>query len=306
MTSRRPEEARPDGAEVPPIVVPLTVDRSLHPAEPLGLGLVRLQIADLETARAGITPPAGDEGIHEARKALKRFRARVRLVRAGLTPDERQRLLRPAREVARSVASARDATVRASTIRELAARYGIASEVLVRWGRALDTAGRGENDIDATASLETLRNDVRILEHLDDDWAVITPGLARLYRRGRRARRGLGDADSFHEWRKRVKDLRTAFETLRSLWPPLMAAQEGAFHDLGHVLGRAHDRAHLLEVLPAVEGLPDPDRRLLRAVADDDRRRLETLAADQGTIVFAEPTGVMLSRLGAYWAAARG
>ncbi len=305
MNSRRSEETPTDPSAVPPIIVPLSVDRSLQPAEPLGLGLVRLQVADLETAHAGVVPRADDHDIHEARKALKRFRARVRLARAGLAPDQRQRLLRPAKEVARGLAAARDAVARTSTIRELAARYGVAPEVAARWERAFGITGHTASGIDAAAALETLRSEVRHLEGLDDRWEVIAPGLGRLYRHGRRARAGLGDAVSFHEWRKRVKDLRTAFETLRPLWPPLMTAQEGAFHDLGHILGRAHDRAHLLEVLPTVEGLPDIDRRLLRAVAHDDRRRIETVATHRGRIIFAEPTKVMIARLGAYWQTVR-
>jgi len=292
----------------PLIVVPLDAsDRSLLSNEPLGLGLVRLEMADLTIALRGLRPDASPTTIHEARKATKRFRARLRMVGPSLDAQRRRRLLHPARDAAHLLAPLREATVLAGTVYALGDRYGLDAAVVTRAAEALATVSSplpGPEREVAARGLEDIRDDLRTLEDIADDWETVRPGTERLYRRARKRRESLRDAGDYHDWRKRVKDLRTVFETLRRLWPPLMRAEEEELHRLGQVLGDAHDRAVLADVAGTL-ALPKADRRLLVATASDDRRRLEARARTRGRVLFAESPDVLSARLAAWWAASR-
>jgi CHAD domain-containing protein len=258
---------------------------ALLPGEPLRDGLRRIALGQLDLAielLGGANGSAPDEkAVHETRKALKRLRALMRLLERELGEEAYAREDEALRATGRRLAGARDAEVMVSTLeallerhpRKLGRRRGLVklrarlvAEREAATARTLgDTAMRGE----VLAELQAIRSRVAAWRLAGaGGMRLLEPGLARMYRQGRRRHRraaaGRGDPGrALHEWRKRVKDLRYAAEMLDRQDPAargkrrrdrargrdakLIAELARSADRLGEALGEEHDLAVLAE-----------------------------------------------------------
>jgi len=120
-----------------------------------------------------------------------------------------------------------------------------------------------------------------------DGFEALSPGLHRIYRRGRtamKAARRDPSAEHLHEWRKRVKDLWHATEIVGAARPKELERLADRAHTLSSRLGDHHD-LHLLRSY--VEAHPqcfddEVHHRALLAVIDRRSRRLCEKALAQG------------------------
>jgi CHAD domain-containing protein len=130
-------------------------------------------------------------------------------------------------------------------------------------------------------------------------------GLERIHDRGRRAMSEAldrGDDDSWHEWRKRVKDLWYCARILRPLAP---ASIEGVVSDadaLSDVLGDHHDLAVLEAAIDEHRPALDAEQaRLLHEAVAWRRTRLRLAAIPLGRRLYAEKPRAFARRFSAYW-----
>jgi CHAD domain-containing protein len=237
--------------------------------------------------------------IHETRKALKRLRALVRLLREELGEQQFRREHGILRDAARRLAGTRDAEVMVGTLDALIERY---PRELGRRRPVIELRKRlvAERSLAARRAAEDRVSTAQVLGELRDmreraeHWhlperagvAILERDLRRVYRQGRRrmrrVRRGEGGARAMHEWRKRVKDLRYAAEIL-GLRPLARRADK-----LGEILGEEHDLVVLAGLLPRPGRAPFKGKRgrrarkaLLRQIARR-RRRLRKRALREG------------------------
>jgi CHAD domain-containing protein len=256
----------------------------LHAHEPLGEGLRRIALAQLDIAIESIgatSAHSAEERVHEARKALKRMRALLRLLENELGADAYDRDSAVVRDAGRRLAPARDAAVLLSTLDRLVERHpkqlgrrGGVQRLRAQLRReregaaalALARAGRGGDALD---DLLALRARMAARQPLSvSSPASLEPAVARVYGKGRKrmrqAARGgrRSNGRKLHEWRKRVKDLRYVAEMLERADPGKhkrggnkRARAKAAFvgrvarraDDLGELLGEEHDLAVLAE-----------------------------------------------------------
>src|ERR1700722_9611072 len=173
------------------------------PADRSATGVVRraaLQhTANAERALAASQPT--DIQVHRARKEIKRARAALRLLRAALPEPTYRREDAALRTVARTLNAARDARVLVRTLDALARRsLSLAKDPAVtglarRLRRAQAKAQRQLGDrrlvlAGARAGLQQLQLRGRRWRVGRHGWSRLGPGLQRIYRAGRRARRG--------------------------------------------------------------------------------------------------------------------
>jgi CHAD domain-containing protein len=235
--------------------------------------------------------------IHDTRKALKRLRALVGLLREELGEQQYKREHKILRDAARRLASVRDAEVMVETLdalieggpRKLGRRRPIVE--LRKRLAAERTAAARRTAADRTTRAQVL-DDLRGMRERARWWelpeqpgiAIVEHDLRRVYRQGHRRmrriertkgdKRGKGGARprsgkrskggrdqtrATHQWRKRVKDLRYAAEIL-DLRPLARRADK-----LGELLGEEHDLALLAEMLPPPGRAPFKDKRGKRA-----------------------------------------
>ncbi len=137
--------------------------------------------------------------------------------------------------------------------------------------------------------------------------AAFTPGLRRVYRRGRRRMAVAYAVDSnphlFHDWRKRVKYLWYHVEILQFIRPEMMAALAEDLHKLSDYLGDSHDLEVLRELLATnpEEFGPAADFPVLLDLLVQRQRVLADQARPLGSRLYAEPAKQFARRLGKYW-----
>ena len=284
----------------------------------------------LESAARGFFDSDTDFGtaVHEARKAIKRVRALIRLIESELEGKVFTFENRSLRDTARLISEVRSARAVAEAARSMRDLYGdllavgTFEELVVR----LDHR-RGVAELQALEDPRLVGRVVRSLERaynrysswptdnearaaygigVRDGFPSIGPGLASTYGKGRRAMVQAytsRNASDFHEWRKRVKDFRHQMEFLAPLWPEVVVGIAMTGDRLGLVLGEDHDLAELMGLLGSRPDLcANPrERSLLAALAQQRRSELQLAAEILGRRIYAEKPGAMTRRFSEYW-----
>ncbi|MEZ4319990.1 MAG: CHAD domain-containing protein [Myxococcota bacterium] len=284
--------------------------------EPIADGFVRLYEGLLDDAIAHLSGrghPEEIEAVHEARKALKKARALLRLVRDDL--PQYRRANRLCRDAGREISELRDASAQIETLDMARRRFpeGVVDDALDRI-RAELVARRDAMHADGAperiaSALELARKaravsadfDVR---HLDVH--TLQPGLALSYGRGllvfHRVLRGY-DTDLLHQWRKRAKYHRYHVGFIQEAWPSVLKAREKTLHELTELLGDDHDLSVLHETLGHVV-VSQPslaiDAAAVVEIATGVRAELQAAALRDGALCFAEAADAMAVRLTAY------
>jgi CHAD domain-containing protein len=277
-------------------------------------------------ARTGGANPA-EHTVHETRKTLKRLRALVALLRDELGAKRYARENAALRDCARRLAGARDAEVMVGTLDGLLERHpkrlvhspGVRAlrAHLLAERDAATASGIGDPLLRAAVAgeLRAVRARVERWELRPRGFKLLAPGLERLYRQGRRGLRTArrrGSVEALHAWRKRVKDLRYAVETLdRAGKPGAGGAGAGAgsmrirrvarrAEQLGEVLGEEHDLALLDRGVRERSGHFAGERRtrkrLLKLIARR-RRALRKRALREGERLYRRPPRRFVRRM---------
>jgi CHAD domain-containing protein len=283
------------------------------PGEPLPEALRRIALGQLDLAiellggegagGRGDGRALDKEAIHDTRKALKRLRALVRLLRTELGEQRYKCEYAILRDAARRLAGARDAEVMVGTLDALLERHprelGRRPQLLeLRKRLVAERAAAERKTLDDRAARGELLCELSGLRERARRWslperpgiALVERDLRRIYRDGRerkhRVARGRGGARATHEWRKRVKDLRYAAEILDQR--PLARRAD----ELAELLGEEHDLVVLAGLLPPPGRAPFKGKRgrrarkaLLARIARR-RRRLRKRALREGERVY--------------------
>lgn len=269
-------------------------------------GIAQEQVDD---ALAGLVDDGGDvdKGVHNARKALKKLRALLRLVRNGLGDDVYRQENGVYRDLGRMMSARRESMVRLRTWDNLIARHGLCEEV---------DAGIRARLAETVADLDGLPatiNGLRMARERIADWRidgegfdVLAPGLRRTYERGRLAMRDAyqsPNAEAFHEWRKRVKYHWYHLRLLTPLWAEVLAPWADQVHALSTLLGEDHDLAELALALRDRERFAEPEVGKTLALIAERRQGVEAQARILGQKVYAEKPKRMMQRLEGLWRA---
>jgi CHAD domain-containing protein len=168
--------------------------------------------------------PLSDHSVHEARKALKKARAALRLLRDALDDAAYRAENAALRDAGRHLAPRRDAKSALAALDALRERYPGKLPPL----RVEKLMGALDAKPESTTSSRALPRQPtqllkRCLERADQpDFTRIGArplerGLRRIYRKGRKAfaeAQSSGTTEALHEWRKQVKYLANALEAL--------------------------------------------------------------------------------------------
>ena len=264
----------------------------LDPHLPAARALCGAALGQLDHALASIAR-GNTRGIHEARKACKRLRSLLRLMRPALGSAYRAQNLR-LRDAGRALSARRDADVLRATARSVA--LGLPSGLPPPRDHGAGAARAVKLLRLQRRAIERWAPDALTREALDEAFLA---GYRRARRAGRHARRH-PRADTLHEWRKQVKHHRYHCEAVASYWPHLLR-RAAILDKLAETLGRHHD----LEVL-AQELRRHPHRfagppLVLRAArrVDSEQGRAAERALRTGAKLFADSPRKWVAREGA-------
>jgi CHAD domain-containing protein len=270
-------------------------------------GELDLTIGLLETAPNG---DGGADAVHEARKALKRLRALLRVSRPALEDARYRRENVVLRDAGRELSDARDAQVMVETLDSLLERF--ADELPAgAWTRLREELARTA----AQAQVESSGNYENVLDVLSrtrervSSWplpqqngrASLAQGFAKIYKQGRRAHRQAGaepSAKSFHELRKRAKDLWHASQLLEAICPEKFKRLAKEAHRLSDLLGDDHDLSVLLDHAGQHPDLLRPgELKLLASVVGLRSQSLRHQALDCAAELYRRTPARMVERL---------
>jgi CHAD domain-containing protein len=266
----------------------------------------------LVEARSAIVDPAKSEAeaVHDFRRAMKRWRALLRLFEPFVGPDAR-RLRDEARDLARALSGARDGQSALDAVTDLE-KHGLALSAgsLARLRHRIEDLRR--------AAETTLNADMRLrlCSALDEAEAVVgrwplyvvtfealAGELARFYRGVRRlipTGWPQAGAEELHELRKRVVIHRYQIDIVEPLWPRFGKMWTGEAQRLRDRLGKHQD-------LLVLAGLTGPHQPLARwrsrlAPAIGERRAVHVAAAQRiAARLFLDKPKTLQRRLIALW-----
>jgi len=292
---------------------------SFLPEESVAEATTRIAREQLDVAIEQLTGRLASEperAIHTARKAIKRERSLVRLIRGAIPAEERRHENAALRDAAQLLSGARDADVMVATVDALSERFAgqLPERTFTEIGAALKAEDDGDADRDlatraaaVAAELDAVRERTPDWGLVAGEWRALDAGLVRSYERGlkgfARARRGRSP-EALHDWRKRVKDLWYQSRLLADVCGPAIAGQAKDAHALADLLGDEHDLMLLDETL--AHGLPAPvDVDGVRGLIAHRRRELRAEALRIGGRVYAETPKAFRRRMRHAWRASR-
>jgi CHAD domain-containing protein len=251
-------------------------------AERLDQAFARVAAEEAIAVRAALAdaPDDAEQAVHRARRGIKRVRALLRLARPQLGKRYR-RVNRAWREAALTLAGERDAAVALASFEKIAetCRDELPAQKLAAIRSCLTASTTGANErraspADAAKSAldaaECLTTPLKWPRSETDLEAGLRRAQQRLRASWRRARRDT-DADTLHEWRKRLKDMAAQTGFLRKVLSEEAAQRRAEMQELAEVLGEEHDLAILCRRLDEVTlppGTKKSSAKLMRAVAE--------------------------------------
>jgi CHAD domain-containing protein len=271
-------------------------------------------IADARRALAD--PELSDaEAVHEVRKALKRWRALLRLL-ARTLGEQADQMRMEARELMRALSSARDAQsaldaladlrksdvpFSATSLESIGQRLTASRDAAEQTGFAQDMRERLSRYLDyATLSLERWP-----LMAIDFD--TVADGLISTYRRARQLipdNWTEADAEHLHDLRRRVVEHRHQMDLVEPLWPRLGQVWAEEAQRLRNRLGACQDLAVFVGLTAPHQPLAPWRSRLAPLIEARRAAHLKAAARLAGRL-FAEKPKAFRRRLLALWSARR-
>lgn len=258
-----------------------------------------------------------DEAVHEARKSIKKIRSALRLVESILGPEYRE-AKDGLRDASGKLSPLRDAQALIQTFDELNGKYrdklGGRSLVSVRDGLVSHEKQLAENFRHkrvAGSALKSLRD---VAAHMDQwhpvkvDFSVVSKAFADSIRRNRKAcDHAYHDPqpDAFHEWRKRLKDLRYHLTLLRKAWPLVLDGYLEGVKDLEQRLGDHQNLTVLRDTILKSPGQfgKEADISALFKIVEEHQQQLRTDSKSLAARLYAEKPKEWRRRLDACWSA---
>lgn len=274
----------------------------------------------------GVLSAYGDEAlsakaVHETRKALKRLRALLTLVRHGLKSDDMRRERARLRAIAHSLAGARDTHVMLETATALHDKglprdcrgAGRAVIGLLEIKRADNGARLATEQMELP--VEKLREALGAMRKLPLSELVfddVLDGFTETYARGRQLHEVVFERDvddeRIHDLRKEVQQHWRHLQLLVNAWPKALRPHIALARELSETLGKDHDIAMLTAFVR--EMAADQDDRPGRfdayiELCAGEQAKLRRLAGLLARRLYAEKPKALRRRIKVYLETAR-
>ena len=273
---------------MPDTTLPPGQDDASAPTPPFAAAKLRdYACAELARAITLLSRRGGriHEGVHQARKSLRRTRATLALGGASLGPGAAL-IDREARNVNRGLSKLRDAQALIEVIDHLLRKTPPPEEAaLLRRARRIAAKARAERAQRALTGDPALANRRALLTTLHAallslPWdaldanhvhAALAQSTLRVERAGERALASNRDED-WHRWRRRMRRLSQQHRVLAAAAPDLIVDRK-RWKSLAVMLGESQDYALLRDHCGSRSPFVPADRRTLRAMADHGTRK---------------------------------
>ncbi|MBO0757398.1 MAG: CHAD domain-containing protein [Bradyrhizobiaceae bacterium] len=287
---------------------------ALRPDIAIGRALTDVAQGVLKETRAPLSDRTmmDAEVVHDVRKALKRWRALLRLLEPFLPVGAGRELRIAARDLARGLAQARDPRSVLDALEDLTeANPGLSQRSLESIRKRVDRLRvSAETAILTDEARARLSTEFAAIEETIAAWSLdrlkfddVADSLTKTYHRARRAVPDdwqIATVEELHDLRKRVVEHRYQMELIEPLWPKLGRVWVGEAQRLRDRLGCYHDLDMLSRLTRPNKRLGMSQARLLPLVRERQREHLRVAARLAGRL-FAEKPNAFRSRLMRLW-----
>jgi CHAD domain-containing protein len=272
-------------------------------------GVRRIVAEEIEAALAALD----DEGrplperIHAARKAVKKLRGLIRLVRPGFPAYATENAA--LRKAGRRLSGLRESEVARATLATLAEGAGLSQAEMANIAAPLLDRRAAEHEAleqaldEFVAAMEAIRGRATKWRIKGKEFGAVERGLADTWSKARRALKRAaqrGRDEDLHDWRKRAKDHWYQTRLLFPIWQEAMAPHLAAADRLGVALGDYNDLSQIIRDLAEGDGNDGARARLVEeAVRRRAALREETIPL--GRRLFAGPSEALIRRWRAWW-----
>jgi len=295
---------------------------ALKPGEAVGEALRLIAQQTLSDAHAIVTDGTREKAaaVHDFRKSMKRWRAFLRLLEPHLG-DSGLQLRVQAGDLARSLATARDASSALEALDDLQDEGAVPSEALSE--RSLASArerlsqmrSASERRVWNESARQRILDYITAASHQVAAWnfaaiafADVAEGLTKTYRRARKMQPQdwrAASADQLHDLRQRVVVHRYQMELIEPSWPRLGKLWVDEAQRLRNRLGAYQDLAVLAQLTARNAPLATWRSRLMPIVGKAQAEQVKA-AARLSARLFAEPPKAFRRRIEALWEAQAG
>jgi len=273
----------------------------------------------IDRALAKLTgKPKKGNAVHETRKAIKRLRALLHLIKPAMRKHDFQTGDARLKQIAKSLSGVRDIQAMIETLGKLDAydegvgEGPVASRLRTHLEAKRVAAERRPGGSGAERAKQLLREARQAFDEMAlerDDFAALAETVEDDYRKARWAFKRAYELDqdeAFHDWRKYVQRHWRQLLLVAPGWPKAIRPHIALARDLSEALGDDHDLyvlAQYVEKKAASFGSPGEVEDFLALC----RRRQEELRLDarqMGARLFAEKPASLAARLTVYWTTA--
>jgi CHAD domain-containing protein len=236
---------------------------SLNAPKGLKPEVLRLAREQLSKAQKVFDQKPAEASLFFGRRRIKKLRALVHLVRAGLAPQSHGRIDRVLRDAGRDISPSRDLAVMEAMLKAPSFPLPVmpSPELCLAWQKLIEKAREGCAAQDQPERLT--RRFRHMLTRADAlfagaDWLdlpemqVLSEGMGEAYRAARRAlirAQATGKASDAHDLRKHAKVLRFQIRLVGASWSKDRDTTEEALIALGNLLGHDRDLLNLTDFL---------------------------------------------------------
>jgi CHAD domain-containing protein len=277
-----------------------------------GVREIATELIDNAIACAGGKRRDLGETVHSVRKACKKLRGLIRLVRPVF--DDYQAENAAFRDAGRGLSFLRDAGVLLETYDDLfetyrdqvdRAKFAPMRRRLTLVQKELADRDKIGDTLDAFCrTMVQARKRARHWRIAEDGFDAVEPGVRKSYKGARRAMTAAArqtTAEAVHEWRKRVKDHWYHARLLSPIWRSPMKAHGEVADQLGDMLGKHHDLEVFRQRLSGDELGNATDIEVLVGLVRRRQKALEEDAFSIGARLLAEPARSLTRRWSRYW-----
>ncbi len=274
-------------------------------------------IADARTSLADPELPDA-EAVHELRKALKRWRALMRLLARPLG-EQADQMRTEARELMRALSGARDAQSSLDALADLRRQEPRKTDVPFS-DTSMETIRNRLTDIKNAAEETSFTQEMRdrLSRYLDYltlsierwplkaiDFETVADALTSTYRRARQLLPDIwpdAEAEHLHDLRRRVVEHRHQMDLIEHLWPRLGQVWAEEAQRLRNRLGACQDLAVFTNLTAPHQPLAPWRSRLTPGIGARPAAHRKTAARLAGRL-FAEKPKAFRRRIAALWSA---
>lgn len=256
--------------------------------------------------------------VHETRKAMKRLRALLHLVKPVMSKSDFRRDEARIKQIARSLSGVRDVQAMEETLLKLEAsepasvKSPVQTALRAHLSEKRAAAEKKLTSASLTKTRKLLREARKSFDELrlrENDFKALAQTIKADYRKARRSFQRayeLREDEAFHDWRKYVQRHWRQLLLIAPSWPRAMKPHIALARDLSEVLGDDHDLYVLIAYINTDRSTFGSDEEVdwFLGLCRKRQADLREVARHMGTRLLAEKPSSLAARLRAYWTTA--